>query len=357
MNALSLYGHTTDPCSSYGIILLETARYLTRMGWYVNILVTDGVRERDEHDEELKAIMTHPIVPTLGGLLLAYPTSFDLYGPLAWSGPTVAVTTWESTELPPGWVDMLNGCEAISTPSSFSAEVFRNNGVHKPLVINPEGLNEAFTYQPRTADRPFTFLAFFDNPFFRRKGWDIAISAFIKAFGVSQAVRLLIKGRPVELENVNVESTANVEFIKADMNTADLVALYQRCDVMIAPTRAEGFGRLPREFARTGGVALATNWSGTADDIDHWGVPITDYGMAEAWRWHPTYKGLGQWAEVDADKLAEALKLVVEWPLEKRNAWGRKVSAWVGREYCWAGFARQISDLVMLAEWRRKRAA
>ena len=63
-----------------------------------------------------------------------------------------------------------------------------------------------------------------------------------------------------------------VSFLYVDY--VDLAELYAMADAMCWPSRGEGWGMPPREFAMTGKPVIATRWSGLEDGIDHWALPI-----------------------------------------------------------------------------------
>jgi glycosyltransferase involved in cell wall biosynthesis len=348
---VNVFTHTTNPYDSYGVIACEVARHLSRRGFYVNVLHTSGPKVREIHDDELKRILSQPVVPVTGGIALAYPTSFGFYGPLLWEGPVVAITTFESDALPDGWVETLNRCDAVSTPSTWSADVFRNAGVTAPIAVNPEGISDAYQFKVRAASTPLMFLCFMDFVGFGRKGWDTAMAAFWYAFGQDMDYRLVIKARENHsaINGINHDTNPNIDLLKQDLTEAEMAQLYQTCDVLIGCARGEGFGRLPREFARTGGISLATNWSGHTDELAHWGTPINDYTLVPAWRNHERFNGVGRWADVDAEQLAAQLTAIAAMPIADRNARGLAASKFVEQTYTWDHYGDQLVDLWRLA--------
>lgn len=348
---LTLYTHSTNKCDSYGIIACELARHLTRQGYYVNVLTTSGTRVHNSQDEEVKAIMRQPVFPTCGGIVLAYPTAYTAFGPLIWEGPRVGVVTFESDRLPDDWIANLNRLDAISTPSTWSADIFRRSGVTVPIVVNHEGI-EGYSYSLRTDDKPFTFLTFMDFIGFGRKGWDLALWAFNHAFGNDPDYRMIVKARVAGLEQITAIDNPNIDLLKAEMSEAELNDLYAQCDVMVASSRGEGFGRLPREFALTGGLALATNWSGLTDHIEQWGDPLNEFTMIPAWRTHERFKHVGSWAECDHRALAEEMKRVAAMPASERNALGLVRSQAVQRLYKWEHYAAEVAKLWRMANMK-----
>lgn len=294
MKAVSIYAPQWDKADSYGILARRLAEGIEACGLHVNRL---GLDNEDG-----------VIIPAPGGILLGYPTLYDKYGILARLGKRIAVTMFESTKLPEGWVEGLNQCAAVIVPAGFLVEIFRAEGVTVPIHVVPLGINEAYIKvqrQPR-GDRPFTFLAIADRGL--RKGWDLAWHAFRKAFHDSSQHKLILKCREKGMKNLS-SADSNVEILRGDLDDDEMAALYARCDAMVFPTRGEGFGLPPREFVATGGRAIVTNWGGTADHIEFWGFGIP-YKLVPAWMGHDRFYGLGEWAEPDVDALSLLMKVM-----------------------------------------------
>jgi glycosyltransferase involved in cell wall biosynthesis len=329
MSVVNVCAPDWTPQESYSRIARALTKGLRAMGYTVNTL---------GHKAPIRTI-----TPAFGGILLAYPTNFHQWGVMPVVGPKVAVTMFESTQLPDGWAEVLNTCASVIVPSQFLERVFRNAGVTSRIVVAPLGINSAFKFAPRDwSSRPRTFLTIGDRG--KRKGWHIAAFAFQKAFGDDMNYRLLIKCRPGSLR-FRV-SNPNIHLIEGDYSDRKLAALYQEAHFMLFPTAGEGFGLPPREFAATGGISLATAWGGTEDHIDRWGVPIHGFITDTAWKGEGDFEGLGLWAEVNPDHLAEKLQAIASLDSD----WSQKAvlsSVAARRLYTWKNFVRVVEE-----EWR-----
>ncbi len=335
-----------DYFDSYGLLACQLGRYLYRNGVYPNFL-PGGNRLVPGQPEEVRRIINMGIRYAVGGFLLGYPTAFDRYSDVSRQGTRVAVTMFESSRLPPGWVEVLNTLDAVIVPSSWCKRVFIDSGTTVPVYDVPLGINDVYKIpKKRKRGNKLRFLAFGDRG--RRKGSIYAIAGFVSAFGDSSDVELVIKARKNSFE-VNVENK-NITVIREDMDEDELLELYYSCDVLIQPSFGEGFGLIPREFAATGGISLATGWSGLADHIDLWGWPL-DYTLVVAdWfgssRLNQYGKDglLGIWAKPDVIHLADRLVDIYEnFDRYAEDAYNK--ADWCCSFYSWDKFARTCMDI------------
>lgn len=343
MTAISVYapGHY-DIYDSYGLIACQLARNLTRLGVHVNALGM-GKTVMDTQPDDIRAVTSRPLRPTLGGIFLGYPTGYHKHSnPLAHIGPRICITMFESSKIPQGWQEALNAMDAVIVPSTFCRDVFAACGVTVPIHVVPLGISEVYRYQERTQGRPLTFLAFLDRG--ARKGGLVATRAFGRAFGEDMNYRLLLKARTRKNKDVTVDAVEpNIEIIDRDMTEQELYELYLSCDVLINPHKGEGFGIIPREFAATGGITLTTNWSGTADDLDQWGWSLP-YSLERAdWQGHKSLTGqdLGEWAAPAVDGVARTLLHVAQY-IDSYRYLTRFHAENVAHLYSWQGFAEQV---------------
>jgi glycosyltransferase involved in cell wall biosynthesis len=194
----------------------------------------------------------------------------------------------------------------VIVPSVWLVQVFRDCGVTVPIHVVPLGISETYQYVQRPHGRkPFTFLTIGDR--LRRKGWDLAVIAFHKAFGENPDFKLIIKTRADGLP-ITIAHPC-IEILRQDMTEIEMQRLYASADAYVFPTRGEGFGLPPREAAATGLPVIATRWGGTADDLTAWGYPLR-YTLVPAWQDNEKLRGVGDWALPDIDHLAEQMKYV-----------------------------------------------
>jgi glycosyltransferase involved in cell wall biosynthesis len=321
---LNIFAPNWNKADSYGRVAHELSAGLSRLGVYVNA-----------HGGNVpKNVKPYRMV--IGGFILAYPTNAKEFGGFAAIGPRVAVTMFESDKLPDGWADALNEMDAAILPSPWLVEVFRDSGVKIPLHVIPLGISSAYKYVERSpvVDRPMVFMATGDSG--ARKGWDKSGMAFMRAFGDDPRYELHYKTRaawPFSFEN------PNIKVISKEMSDRQMAALMAQADVYIFPTAGEGFGLPCREFAATGGLAITTNWGGTADDLHRWGLPIRSKGLVPAWKGEQGLEGVGCWADPDVDDLAATMKHVAA-HMDYYRAGALERSKFVRKQYRWNAFAK-----------------
>lgn len=332
-DAINIFSPNWEVQDSYGRIACELAGGFQSKGYHVNQL-GDGV--------------LHGFIrPAFGGLFLGYPTLYkefyeQQFGALT-QGPRVAITMFESTILPDGWVEALNTCDATVVPARFLVDVFTGNGVFTPIHVHPLGMScEFLTHNMRSKRRPMKFLAIADRGL--RKGWQKAIHAFVTAFGEDMNYHLTLKCREHGALSRLEFTNPNIDIVAEDYSNANMAELYRQHDVMIFPTCGEGFGLPPREFAGTGGIAIATNWSGTADDVREWGIPLS-HSMQVAWASKSDWNGqLGEWANVEIEELSRLLLLIAN-NFDSFASDALKSAQFVHQEYQWSSFVDGVESV------------
>lgn len=347
---MSVYSNSFQPYDGYGRMALELVYRLTQRGISVNAMThVGGQLIWDNQSDAVKALLNKPVKPVLGGILLGYPTQYENYGNLAINGVKVALTMFESSRLPAYWDGILNTMDAVIVPSKLNAHIFKECGVSVPIHVVPLGVSEVFFMlgmdgkpvmrKPfiHTERRPFTFLTMAHGGY--RKGFDVAVNAFAMAFGKRRDVKLIVKVRDGQVIHDFSHGGYNIEVLEADLPEKSMAELYRACDCMVFPSRGEGFGLPPIEFAATAGISIATKW--WADDVAQWGYGV-DYEMEKAWDDHPKHNGLGQWANPLLADVAAKMQHVVTLEPRGRSYMGQRAATRVQRLYSWQQFAERV---------------
>ncbi len=298
--------------------------------------------------------------------------------PLHPAGPNVARTMFETDRIPRHWQPRLLDVDAIWVPASFNVETFQRGGIPGDRIhVLPGTLDFDLFDRARTEPLPlpegtrgFTFLSTFD--FTDRKGWDILLEAWARAFDPGDDVSLVLKC--LTLHGVTEESireriaqylggraTAPIVLDTRLLPSADLARLYAGVDAFVLSSRSEGWGRPLMEAMAMGVPTIGTRWSGNLafmDDRNSW---LADGRMVDIEKWDPVHPSLwkgGRWYEPDPDSVAEHLQAVRRGgaEVEARASWApADLRERFGAEL----IAARVVELTDLAierwEWRRSR--
>lgn len=275
----------------------------------------------------------------LGKLTISLMPPHELPG---FAGRQWNSTMYESSGIPDGWAEHVNRkAERLIVPSPWMIDVFRAAGVKKsvPIDVIPGGVcvEEFPVHNPPVTDRPYTFLAFGDRG--TRKGFDTAYQAFYRAFGDHPDVRLIVKSRPMNLRELTTAGgDRRVSLWREDVTS--LAEVFTLCDCFVFPTKGEGWGLPPREAACTGKPVITTRWSGTADGIDHWAIPINTYTLVPA-----SIPGGGVWARPNVNEVAQHMRWCYESREDARQL-GLRAAQWLRDNQSWDHSAQALIELI-----------
>ncbi|RWJ99491.1 MAG: glycosyltransferase [Mesorhizobium sp.] len=349
--------------SSYSLALLnrETARALSELGHDVALFSTEGPGDFLPNPNYL---VQNPDLNTMWirsqelGQRDVDVTSRILYPPRV--GDMVSPTNmlhhyaWEESGFPLEWVEEFNRhLQAITCLSPHVEKILIDHGVTAPLSVSGCGIDHWDrvtadpTFQPSSAYFKFLHV----SSCFPRKGADLLLEAYGWTFSSRDDVVLIIKtfSNPHnEIERWVREAVGRrtdfpkVQIIMEDFDNSRLKALYESCDVLVAPSRAEGFGLPLAEAMMSGLPVITTGWGGQLDFCEPETTWLVDYQFERA----RTHFGLSDsvWATADVEHLADTMHRVFELPkqeLKRRATLGRKKLL---REFRWAGVAQRLVE-------------
>lgn len=290
----------------------------------------------------------------------------DLSEP-AGTGPLVICQPWEFGALPAEWVGpMTDVVDEVWCNSTYVRDVYERSGVPaEKLHLLPHGVDgDRFRPDGPVLDLPTSksVKLLFVGGTIHRKGIDVLLDAYTKAFRASDDVALVVKGSQsggaylgssiaAELERLRAIDPAAPEIVYIDDELAhdDLAALYRSCDALVHPYRGEGFG-LPVAEAMASGLPVVVTAGGATDDfcaddraflIPSTTAPVADLGNLPA----PSAPGYAV-QEPDGDALVELLRTVANGgaDVERRAGAGR---AWVTEHLDWEQSAAIVEERIL----------
>ncbi|MCI4412144.1 MAG: glycosyltransferase [Thiotrichales bacterium] len=182
---------------------------------------------------------------------------------------------WEESAFPSSYVQQINTrAHGVLAMSQYVAKVLVDNGVRVPIVVTGLGADHIL-YQPAEAiEIPwYSDVRFLHvSSAFARKGIDLLIDAYTRAFAPWQSAQLVIKTfanphnntaallekfgwttsdaltEPWQVWRRSRDDQAPIVVVWQSLSMAQMRWLYEQSSALVAPTRGEGFG-LPQAEA------------------------------------------------------------------------------------------------------------
>lgn len=271
---------------------------------------------------------------------------------------------WEESCLPQEYChDFNHQTHLVTSMSGWVTRTLRDNGVTAPLATVGLGADHilraamdaaALPALPKATTERLKLLHV--SSCFPRKGVDVLLQAYGQAFSAEQPVVLIIKTfanphhdiqQQVADWAAKLASAPAVELIVQDLPDGAMRALYELADVLIAPSRGEGFG-LPLAEAMLHRLPVITTGNGGQRDFctpdTAW---LIDYRYERA-RTH-LKAAASVWFEPSAEHLASLLG-------EFHQAWAQgqlaafsaakiaAAEALIHQRFTWAAVARASLD-------------
>jgi O-antigen biosynthesis alpha-1,2-mannosyltransferase len=349
--------------SSYSLALVnrETARALHEFGHNVVLHSTEGPGDFDANPAFLAA---NPDLARMHDRVADYPpdqcdvVSRDLYPPrvgdMHSNSDALHNYGWEESGFPAKWVQDFNQhLQFITVLSEHVRKVLIDNGVKVPIAVSGAGVDHWLRIVPTpnfsVPGRGFRFLHV--SSCFPRKGVDSLLDAYGRAFSIDDDVSLIIKTfeNPHNqiFEMLAERRAANARYphvvvMMDDLSDADLKALYAGCDVMVCPTRAEGYG-LPLAEAMLSGIpAIATAWSGQMDFCNESNTWLVDYAFERADTHFKLWSSV--WAKVDVGDLESAMRKARNSSVDERRAMAANGSAQLLDHHKWSDATARLIE-------------
>ena len=289
------------PCdSSYSLAIVNRnlAQALHRAGLRIGLLNRDNEQQYIASAEflnenpDVAALLTAgkaaPVDVALRNQFPPYVT--DMRGRLR----VLSNFAWEESGFPVAWIEAFNQTlDLITVTSRFVAKVLRDSGVHTPIAIVGNGVDHLAGVQPDYAPpvpmTPGRFRFLHVSSCFPRKGVDVLLTAWAKAFTRDDPVELVIKSFPnphntiqADLENFAARwpQHAPIRLLMDELTPSAMAALYDSADSLVCPSRGEGFGLPLAEAGWRGKALVTTAYGGQADFCNEETAWLCDYSFA-----------------------------------------------------------------------------
>lgn len=187
---------------------------------------------------------------------------------------------WEETSVPEDQIFFLNeNFDIIWVASSSTKAALINSGCRIPVFTIPLGVDKVTNYpqSPNTmakTSKKEVFRYLHISSCFPRKGIDILFSAYLNAFTGQDDVELFIKTFPNPHNNVRAlwkklssayPDPPKLRIDERSYTDDQLLALYKSADVVVLPSRGEGFNLPAAEALALAIPVITTGYSAQTD--------------------------------------------------------------------------------------------
>ena len=272
---------------------------------------------------------------------------------------------FEATKLPTKRIEWLRSANLIFVPSSWGKSVLIDHGIaEEQIEVVPEGVNPAKLHPLiRSSYKSYQddiYRVLVVSKFEERKGFPELLEGYAKAFGSDPAAKLLLKSDSLymmshpgdayqnniaELQGlVEQAGIKNATYLNGVLSDDDLAHLYNACDVLLFPSRAEGWGLPLIEAIATGMPVATTFFSGHTEFL----APIKDkVGLLEHRMIPMGHEGSqGDWACADSDTIAARLIEMRE-NSAAYNTKALEASAIIRRDFTWQRAAEKGVGIIL----------
>jgi glycosyltransferase involved in cell wall biosynthesis len=256
-------------------------------------------------------------------ILLAPPS----YTPVKHGSKTIFYTVWETSILPPRFVENLDRADEIWVPTEWGAAIIRAAGIDSNKVrVVPEGV-DVNSFKPCAEQRQSSVYRFlYVGKWEERKGTVDLLRAFSAEFKPSEPVVLTmhfghdgIHGRLVqdllEEELARIGTPTPSISISTRLPAAKLVRLIQLSDAFVLPTRSEGWGLPILEAMACALPCIVTNYSGHltyANSGNSYLIDVREMRSVVDHHFFPNHVDWGTWAQPDISHLRSLMRHVFE---------------------------------------------
>lgn len=189
---------------------------------------------------------------------------------------------YECNDVPKSLINKLNEADVVIATCKYNADVFKKDGVTKPIEICMQGIDtDIYKYKSKKNIKGNCRFLWVGQSSLR-KGWDLVVEAFQEEFKTNEHAELYIK--TTGTSDYILESMYNdkVFFDSRNLALPDMLDLYDSSHVFVLPSRGESVGLPCLEAMSMGLVVLAPSAFGMKDFINEKTALPLDYDLIDA---------------------------------------------------------------------------
>jgi glycosyltransferase involved in cell wall biosynthesis len=336
---INLVGAFSDS-SGYAQFARSWATAMHRANWDVSIEQISFEHTHADHGaygEICKSLLSKPCKTPDINIINMIPKVYQSF--IKPNSMNIGFTMFETSKIPPIWVQQCNRMDAILVPCQWNKEVFISSGVTVPVEVASPGIDPALypaKRQKNIDNADFKFYSIFQ--WSERKNPAALVRAFTSAFAGNTHVSLTLKTylkdySKDEFEFLHKEIFSIRSSIESNLSHPRIIIKHEKLtdqqiinmhmtnDCFVLPTRAEGFGLPYIEAMMIGNPTIGTRYSGNLEFMNDDNSYLIDYQLEPVYNMRHLggwYTSDMRWAQPNIDQLADKMIYVYNHQKEAR---------------------------------------
>lgn len=355
---LNAYGHVFGH-HGFGTFTRNFYRAIDKLTPVCLVPLTSNVFFGDAVSPELQRMLDRQNEMSFKDPSLMHSVFSDL--PLMNGGHLIGYPPFEATKIPKIGKNFLRQMDTVWTSCKWAKEILVDNGIREEIIYIVPGGVDPHTFFPAPATQKadsFTFISV--GKWERRKGQEELLRAWTEVFDENDDVELIAHwgwhktvshlSVEEEIRKLNLPYLPKIKFIRGDMSISEMVALYNKADCFILPTRGEFWGLPLLEAMACGTPLLTTAYSGIleyANSENAYLIPVKRMAEVNDQKWF-SGDDFGAWAEVDFEALKDLMRHAYTHRDEVAQK-GKLASQHVRQNWTWDEAAKKAKQALALS--------
>ena len=307
--------------TSYGITAINIIRSLTALGVRVNSIPISSQADWLEDQPEVPQSLENGKTFNLDSPSIRLFHQHSLIEHVG-RGENVGFPIFELDRLNSWELTNVNSCDKLFVTSKWAKEVCVASGAKIPIKVVPLGVDSSvFSPEPPKGGKPFTF--FFPGKFEYRKGFDIVVDVFERAFDKKDDFQLIFLPQNLFISNEDTEQWIKYltgtkfgdkfKIIGRQETHHNVAELTRYADCVVSFSRAEGWNLPLLEALSCGRQVLATNYSAQTEFLTDENAVLMNFQEREEAFDGVFFKGGGNWlsySDSDLETMAGYLRAI-----------------------------------------------
>jgi glycosyltransferase involved in cell wall biosynthesis len=224
---------------------------------------------------EADVIILHVSMSQIEEFYQSYPALHNKY--------VIGYLVWEASELHPFFESSINSIQEIWTASRYCCNIFRKH--HDKVVYMPHVIERDTSYSESDSsfireaikyDKDYTYFLAVAAVADRRKNVKTLVEAFLNAGSKMRNAKLIIKST-WQNDPQHYIDDEQIIYLRSDLTTAQLNALYDLSNVYVSAHHSEGWGYTLSDAMLFKKPVIATGYSGNLEFMNHSNSFLLDY--------------------------------------------------------------------------------